>query len=361
MDQEDFLTEIYQATKTMAVDEAKAYLQKHQRAHPNLQHSTIQDLAAVWLHQDAMEREHSLRYPIPTAEDLWSAVCAWSPDPLHASPRQKLHEIFDLICSPRFAPVPLGKYRGEFMCALEPEVCLAPELDSFVPMRQGFDFSGSNGDITRAIRYADGHPSEGPSDAIRTAVEDCTLRRFVSLGYILMLIDGNWTKTGHALVLDADYGRNCHPWLVLSAEWETDDENYVLEHETEFVRPPKKVARDDAEALGVLPGHSNRTTIARFTHWAGRKENEGPEKFVTHFGEDFSFDLSGVGELQGEVRSPWGPGLAQILNWWWDPIEKEEVCYTDAGIEYMRYNPLTREYRGCKKMPLDEVSNTVAN
>ena len=361
MDHENLLAGIYQAIKEMDVKDAKAYFKEQQHTNPALQELTIQDLAAHWLHADAMERVNQLNSHIPTGEDLWRAVCAWDPDPLKSPPREKLHAIFNLISSRRFAPVPLGKLRGEIMCTLEPEVCLAPELDSYYPTRQGFGLSDSNNDITRAIRYADGHPPESMYGLKHTATEDPrrTLRRFVSLGYVIMMIDDNWVKTGHALVLDADYGMKCHPWLVLSAKWLTDDECYVLEHETEFKKPAKKVLRDDSEALGVipLPGHRNRTPIARLTHYGGKEER--PEKFVTHFGEDFCFDFASMGQEQEDVTSPWGPDLVEIMNWWWDTVKEEEVCYTQAGAEYLRYNPATRRYQEPESVPRDEVGNII--
>lgn len=361
MELDDLITVIYRETKQMNVEDAKSYFMERQRTNPTLRTLTIQDFAGIWLHRDALEREKKPNAPIPTGKDLWRAVCAWEPDPLRSAPREKLFDIYALIRSPRFAPVPLGKLRGEIMCALDPQVCLAPAEGSYVPRRKKFGFSPSNGDITRAIRYADGHPSEGMYRLKHTAAEDPerTLRRFVSLGYVLMMIDGNWVQTGHALVLDADHGIKCHPWFVLSNRWWTHEENWIHEHDTEFKVPAQKVLRDDEEALGVIPleGQRNRTPIARLTHYRGKRE--GPEKFVTHFGEDFCFDFARMGQDREVVRSPWGPHLAEIMNWWWDPVREEEVCYTQDGREYLRYNPATRQYQEPELVPPDEVGNII--
>ena len=167
-------------------------------------------------------------------------------------------------------------------------------------------------------------------------------------------------QTGHALVLDADYGMRCHPWFVLSNSWWTHDEPWIHEHDTEFKVPAKKVLRDDEEALGFIPldGQRNRIPIARLTHYEGKEE--GQEKFVTNFGEEFCFDFERMGEDLDVEGSEWGPSLAEIMNWWWDPVGEEEVCYTQDGTEYLRYNPATRMYQEPESVPLDEVGNIIA-
>ena len=32
------------------------------------------------------------------------------------------------------------------------------------------------------------------------------------------------------------------------------------------------------------------------------------------------------------------------MEWYWDPVEKEEVCYYGNDMEYMRYNSQTKYY-----------------
>lgn len=42
------------------------------------------------------------------------------------------------------------------------------------------------------------------------------LRQFAPLGWVKKQgSDGSWVQTGHVLITDADYGRDCHPWLFL--------------------------------------------------------------------------------------------------------------------------------------------------
>lgn len=256
-----------------------------------------------------MERQRQLVALVPTPNDLWAAVCAWEPDPLSSASNAALQRIIKLVDSSRFAPVPLDKLEGH-MCALEPSTCLHPPEDSYAPSRQKFNLSHSNTFSTHAIRYADGHPSESEHQPTWKATERPTLQRFVSLGWVLMMLNGEWVKTGHALVLDADHNRHCHPWFVLAAEWETEDECYLLKHDTQIVRPPKKIKRDDSTTHGVLPNHTNRTPIAKLVH--ANAAREGSEKFVTHFGKDFNFEFDRMGKNPNDVRSPWAQTLLRL-------------------------------------------------
>ena len=261
------------------------------------------------------------------------------------------------------------------MWALEPSVCLAPGANDYRPrpprQTKRLDYSLSNRFAIAAIKYADGHPSEGDyhltdefdkraaaTPGPKRATEDRILRRFMALGFILMKINGAWVKTGHVLVIDASYGRRCHPWIVLAAEWRTNDEEYFERHETEIVQVPKKIRFNDPDALGILPPNNNRTTIAPLIPYGGIKV--GNEKFASHFGVNFNFDLERMGRSNRGHRSPRGPDLADIMSWWWDPDNKQEVCYTPAGNLYMTYNPATRQYdRPYSGEVNDEVGNLI--
>ena len=188
------------------------------------------------------------------------------------------------------------------MCRLEPMVALAPDDDRYNP---NLPFSLSNRRAVRAIKYADGHPSEEHFHRKNTAGEDKILRRFISIGFVHMMIEGKWVKTGHALVLDASHGRNCHPWFVLAQEWHTTDEKTIMTYDTEYLRPPQRVRFNDEDALGVLPGSSNRTPIAPLIHWNRKDEPDTSEKFFEDFGENFSFDLGRMGHRKEEFsRTP---------------------------------------------------------
>lgn len=212
---------------------------------------------------------------------------------------------------------------------------------------------------TDAISYADGYPSENQLLLTMEARNDDVLRRFVSLGWVMMARDGqNWKKTGHVLVIDADEGRHHRSWFILAYEWETDEEHYPDEGaNTGMLRPPKRVKRDDSKALGVLPGNSNRTTIAYLIHYA---EADETVPFVKYFGPDFAFDFKRFGkERKRKDASQWGPDLVEIMDWYWDPKEKKDICFNKAGQVYMTYDSKTGEYGGPYAIPPDEVGNIV--
>lgn len=170
-----------------------------------------------------------------------------------------------------------------------------------------------------------------------------------------MTTDGHiWKKTGHALVIDADQGRKNHPWIILAHEWETAEEIFAVENaDTGKLRPAKRVKRDDSKALGVLPGHKNRTPIARLGQY-GKDDEKGP--FVNHLGPDFAFDLVRAGKEGKNKQAPqWGTDLVEIMPWFWDPEKEEEVCYNTKCQEFMRYDPKTGEYSGPYTVPCDQV------
>ena len=175
-----------------------------------------------------------------------------------------------------------------------------------------------------------------------------------------MMIDGEWVKTGHALVLDASHDRNCHPWFVLAQEWHTKDEETIMRYDTEYIRPPQKVEVGDKEALGVLPGTSNRTPIAPLKHWGRKDDTQKSKKFFENFGENFSFDLERMGKKRGSApQTPWRPDLCEIMMWHWDAKRNQEVCYNKAGIEYIVYNPATRQYAGPGLPSADEIGSII--
>ena len=165
-------------------------------------------------------------------------------------------------------------------------------------------------------------------------------------------------STGHVLVLDADHGRKCHPWIVLAHEWEMENwEDMDIDYDQRLIYAEKRVMKNDSKAHGVLPlpNHHNRTPIARFEHYDKGKV-EGKEKFVTHFGPDFSFDVVRKGKQRSDKRSKYGPDLAEIMDWYWDPDNNEEVCFTEAGNEYYRYYPV-KGYSAPKVVPKAQNGN----
>ena len=116
----------------------------------------------------------------PTAERLWNAVLAWEPDTSSRSPSADPDPILDLIVSPKFGPVPLGKLHhreGIYPCALIPTAsALHPGGEAYGLTT--FTLSNSK-DL--AISYADGYPSE---DNIRLH----TIQSVISLHTIQSMI-----------------------------------------------------------------------------------------------------------------------------------------------------------------------------
>ena len=351
------MRDIFDATRHMSVKKSQEYFENEKRKHSALRDTTIQEFAMYWLKTEAELHQEKLLKPQPTAADLWNAICALEPDPLNESrsPAASPQKLIDLLDAPRFAPIPLGKLNGEYMCAMEPgNGGLGLPDDAYSP---GLALSSSNFNCTSAIKYADSHLSEDYMRLKYDTLKDRALRRLFCIGYLLIQIPyKDWVKTGHVVVIDFDHNRKCHPWVVLANEWETDDYNWFVEHDTEYCVPAKKVKIDDEKALGVLPGTHNRTPIAKFMHMGDDKGG----KFVRHFGPNFSFSFDRLGQTfdsKTKARLPHGPDLAEIMPWFQDPKTGEEVCFTGAGVEYLRYDPKTRLYDGPHKLVRDLVGN----
>lgn len=98
-------------------------------------------------------------------------------------------------------------------------------------------------------------PTVGPQ-------QDDKLRRCLAIGWIYMQDpDGDWTKTGHVLVIDMDDRATRHrqPWLILAPDWPTDGEE--PEDGTFTFHAEEDVDRGSKYAAGVFPGDNDRTTI----------------------------------------------------------------------------------------------------
>lgn len=314
-----------------------------------------------------LTRFHRNEVQTPTAENLWKAVRDWEPNPLSGLPTADPGSIFKLIVSPSFGPVPLGELHhngGVYPCALLPIATgLGPPLDAYEPP----DLRYSSKEL--AINYADGFPlEENPGISINremppneeylfNADTDPVLRRFISLGYITMLMPhGEWVKTGHVLVLDADCGRNCHPWIVLASRWDSEDEAIQIAGGETIITAPEIVKPNDDKTPGVLPGDHNRTPIARLDPL---HPVSGGRKLVEYFGPEYKFVAERFGrESIATTRKPYGPSLVEIMEWYWDPVEQlEEVCYTKNGQRWYNYNKDTRKYRGPSFIPPEKVGN----
>lgn len=210
----------------------------------------------------------------------------------------------------------------------------------------------------------DGHPSEDqvftlpkplfPSPSLKKIpaslhpANDDKLRRFASLGWVIKEDDsGNddniqkeWIKTGFVLVIDMDDRKYRHrqPWFVLAPEWPTD--GYEAADGTFTHRAPRTVFLDDASTYGVLAGGHNRTPLGQVLPL----KNSGQNKpVIKQFGEGFNFEIKRTGGHRRGWPSNKGSDLAEVMDWYWDPVAEREVCFR-KGLEYMRFNRTTRSY-----------------
>ena len=356
-----FFSKVYEANLGNDIDETTKYFHEEQARDPTARNATLEDYARYWMQRYAETREAERQVEGPSASVLWDAVRVWQPDPMSNSPNAHPKAILDYLYSKRKGPVPLGKFQGQYMCQLEPMVALEPDDDFYWPE---LPFSISNRKTVRAIKYADGHPSEGQIHLVdaqdgTSAGQDNILRRFIGIGFVHMYIRDKWVKTGHALVLDASHGRDKHPWFVLAREWETDDEELIMTYDSQYLQPPEEIGINDHKALGMLPipGSRNRTPIAPLIHIDGVKK---PGSFFEYFGPDFSFDLGIMGKDQPKgtyPRQPRGPDLCEIMNWHFDTAKNREVCFTKHGIEYISYDPDNKKYHGPGLPSEDEVGS----
>lgn len=212
-----------------------------------------------------------------------------------------------------------------------------------------------------AVIYPDGHPSAetlsiksadmlpSQSTSLQPTVpftikdsEDDKLRRFATLGWVQENTGGIWRKTGQVLVMDMGDKtfRDRQPWLILASQWPTDGEE--TSEGTFYYLAGDKVARDDPSVPGVFPGGSNRTPICMIT--PKNKSASSSKPVLKRFGENFEFETERRGGHRRYRPSAFGPALAKIRDWYWDPIREQEVCYADNGLEYMRYTRETKEY-----------------
>ncbi|KAL8917527.1 MAG: hypothetical protein Q9208_007888 [Pyrenodesmia sp. 3 TL-2023] len=237
--------------------------------------------------------------PSYTASQLWRTLYD---NPLtNDNETNKLGRFLNRSCFPKV--IDIGKLDGRYPMRLVPGTgLLEPEADLFD------DLDDWANDLATAVKYADGHPSEGnirldPED------EDDVLRRFWEVGWIyLAWSPGAWFKTGHVLVMDVEPGKNRALWLILAKAWETDED------EPRTHMPPTRVAKNDCSALGILPGNSlNRTIIAKLIPIG---QFSGQHKLIlSQLGPAFEFRLQRYGnENPIDERLKNGPPLAHVMT-----------------------------------------------
>ena len=326
----------------------KAKIDAAKSRFPFMQNATVGDYTGYIIRQmaDANQNAAAARYiPNLTERDFWDAVYDFDPRRPDQPEVSRLEKIYD---SGQLQTLSLGKIYGTTTLKLLPCQGALPTTES----RSFHPPYGYAVTVGGAVAYPDGHPSEEmalsklEAKALPTVRDDDdnTLRRFTSLGYVLQesrFTKGVWEKTGHVLVIDMGDKdvRHRHPWFVLASEWPTDGEETA---EGDFYyRAKEHVWRDASAEPGVFPGDKNRTTICRIDPMT--RGDERP--VIKQFGEDFLFNPAPIrGCSDSDTYSEYGASLAHVMDWYWDPKAEQEVCYTKQGLEYMRYDPLTKQY-----------------
>ena len=322
-----------------------------QAQYPFMKDVTPNDFFDYVVRRDERARAANLNaIPMYTAEDFWNA--AYDFDPLSPTATPDGTQLAKIAMSGRLQCITLGKIYGHTTLKLIPALGTLPATET-PNFRSPFDYAITD---SGAIYYPDGHPLEdifgadlsmdssqntGPHD-IR-ATDDDTLRRFAALGWVAQERPwGGWEKTGHILVMDMDDKsiRDRQPWMILASEWPTDGDETL---EGTFSWHAKEtVWRDDNTEAGVFLGDDNRTPICSIRPIGPSENIKGP--ILKQFGEAFQFEPICKAGHRSTKPSRYGPALAHVMDWYWDPDAKQEVCYTRGGLEYMRYDPQTKQY-----------------
>ena len=286
-----------------------------------------------------------------TPQQFWQA--AYDFDPLRAGVPASEAELTKLLASEAVKPIQLGKLYDNTMLWLIPGPNSLPLSEIKAPRNSYARFPAARTD-SGAISYPDGHPSidyETGGSKYQMLIdpqEDSRLRRFCPLGWIAEKCgegERNWHRTGHALVMDMDHGRDRHPWVVLASQWPAPH----TEVDVFRYKAPRRPRRDDDEVRGIFPGDKTRTPVAKLLHIGEQTPSQRSQPFLMQFGPDFKFTLERKGgdRLVRNSRQfkDYHPDLARIMGWFWDAQEKEEVCYAEDGMEFMRYSPRKGKYR----------------
>ncbi|MCJ1336730.1 hypothetical protein MMC09_002008 [Bachmanniomyces sp. S44760] len=310
-------------------------LKRAQKAYPQLDLSDDANIAyhlGKYRERVAAERQK----PRITVKQFFEIAYNW--DPFSAT---KGDDLGKLLTCDRFEHLPLGKLDGLYQYYLMPGMGALP-IAGIPPNSTNLGYARAGGG---AIAYSDGHPSEADQLITFRSKEDQKLRRLMPLGWLVRAFSerlDNWERTGHALVMDMDEGRQRHPWIVLASSWSDDREG--CENETVYAQ--EEVQAGDPNVHGILPDTTQRTPVGRLLH--GRDENRN-KPLLLSFGRDFTFGIERLGGRKAGTSSARdtgkGPSLAKIMDWYDDAKKGQLVCYDSSGKEYMRYHKYRKEYR----------------
>lgn len=281
-----------------------------------------------------------------SAQEFWKAALDFNPVHERESKLVALQTIWP------GASIELGMLYGQTKVWLIPTLDTSPGYDCYTYAGQGI----------KAIIYPDGHPSAAYSPGglkynqpIHPR-DDQILRRFYPLGWLCIsnteprITADGLSITGHMLVMDMDTGRERHPWIVLAKRrpcWVVHLDECTLQF------PGEREGRYDEwggwaeEVRGVLPGDGARTVVARVRGMHDCGDEGWDRSFLRRFGEGFEWTLEcrpgerRTGVTRGFVD--FHPCLADVSKWY-EGGDKEEVCYAEDGVVYMRYKRDTKTY-----------------
>ncbi|KAL8650967.1 MAG: hypothetical protein Q9210_003511 [Variospora velana] len=281
----------------------------------------------------------------PTSADYWRA--AYDYDTVQAD-KTKDTALQQIMATGSLEHVTIGKLWGQITLRVEPCRLSLPVED--IPDDCPLDVITTR---INAISYADGHPSKATSTAANpltiTPAQDKTLRRFTSLGYVVMMDSvGRWRRTGHVLVMDMDvkHIRHRQPWLVLASEWPRDADTVLDDTEGgDMFYADSTVDRNDRNQPGVFPGDTNRTPICLIQPFGTISDQSDQRPVLLRLGPNFTFEPVRFSSSSHSVKqSEYGPDLARGMLWAFDRITDQEVCYDANEQEYMRYDARTGRY-----------------
>ena len=303
-----------------------------------MKNSTVQD---YFDHRNWQQAERDRKWamrPTPTLQQFWDAVYTYDPSaPLRNG------GLIDLLLLERLDCVPLGKLNGVTKLSLKIDLCA---LNASCTEVLGIKLPPVHG--IKAVSYCESHPSEVvPKLRVDTDI-DKHVRRVKALGWVMEVTSsGHSLRTGHVLVIDMDdiANRQRHPWFLLAPEWlhehEFDSDEGIIVRAEEFVE------QGNFECEGILPGDSQRTTVARLRSRQAEMQNR-PGPFLKYFGVDFEFELTRFG-ASGEsnrhdpryLRGTW---LPIVMTLHWNQKTLDEICFNEDGQEYFRFHRPTGRY-----------------
>ncbi|KAL8791125.1 MAG: hypothetical protein Q9195_006022 [Heterodermia aff. obscurata] len=280
------------------------------------------------------QRKRDREAPAPSAQQFWRSAYDFDP------PTRRDSELGRILASNKLKRVPLGRLYGT---QLELEPCLGALEDSYARI---YNMPVERLVFPSAVSFYECHPSEDQQMIRVKADKDTLLRRFICLGWVIMVNGNEWTRTGHVLVVDMDEtpNRKRHPWFLLASQWYDDHCLYPDGDRTIHAEQFVEQGRSDVD--GIFPNTNNRTTVARLRSAQLEKQKKtGP--FLQYFHPDLQFEITRFGQPDQERNDPRylkGSYLPVIMELYWNDQTNQEVCYNEDKMVYFSYNRLTGVY-----------------